>query len=47
MHRTGRERAQWLRAFAAHTEDLGSVLGTYMVAHNHVYLQLLSSNVHF
>jgi hypothetical protein len=28
------EMAQWLRAQVTHAEDLGSILSTYMVAHN-------------
>ena len=33
--RTG-EMVQWLRALAPLSEDLGSVLNTYMVAHDHL-----------
>ena len=31
--------AQWLRAFAAFAEDLGFILSTHRVVHNHLHLR--------
>lgn len=42
-----REKAQQLKAVATLGKDLGSVVGTHMMAHNHPYLQFQESNALF
>jgi hypothetical protein len=38
------EMVQWLRALTALPEVLSSILSNHMVAHNHLYLDLVPSS---